>query len=527
MKTITKRIFAIAGVLALGLTAVKATDGALLDALVKKGVLSDREAEDIRASEAKEYATTPAGKLSISDSVKKLTIYGDVRYRFEYADEKAQASTAIGAASTTAVGGENVVERNRYRLRVGADYVFTDNFKGGVELESNSANDSANQTMGNAYGKAGINIGLVYLQWKPVEWLTLVGGKQHNPLYTTDLMWDPDINPEGAAEILSWTIPLGDDSTPASRDPKDMKSIVGARSSPDESLTIGLTAFQGIYADNNEFNAPFSTTPRSAGATPQNATDVWQFVEQIPIQYNFDKNTFVKIVPGFNTYTSGGNNGPGGSAQGTAQNGGGSQNFAADNAADHLALITAPGEFDWKMWGQPFKFYWDFAANLEGKSRVQDVYLAATPGAIPGTTTAAQNLTAQNQNKALGDNIAWLAGVGVGQNKKKGDWSIRADYRQVGLGSTDPNLQDSDWGDSFLNQQGVKFCTTYNFTDFLTGTITAYDTWDYKSGLFANQNPTGLQAGNPTNVTGSTAGLVGLGAASQTQRVDVDLQWKF
>jgi len=39
MKNTTKRVIAIAGVLALGLSAVKAqSDGALLDALVKKGV---------------------------------------------------------------------------------------------------------------------------------------------------------------------------------------------------------------------------------------------------------------------------------------------------------------------------------------------------------------------------------------------------------------------------------------------------------------------------------------------------------
>src|SRR5271154_4701713 len=124
MKTLTKRVIALTGALALGLTAVKAqSDGALLDALVTKGVLSDQEAEDIRASEAKDYSTTAAGKLALPDYVNKLTIYGDVRLRFEYADEKAQATTVPAA-----VGGENIVERNRYRLRIGADYVFTDNF---------------------------------------------------------------------------------------------------------------------------------------------------------------------------------------------------------------------------------------------------------------------------------------------------------------------------------------------------------------------------------------------------------------
>ncbi|MGA9705814.1 hypothetical protein, partial [Pseudomonas sp.] len=189
-------------------------------------------------------------------------------------------------------------------------------------------------------------------------------------------------------------------------------------------------------------------------------------------------------------------------------------------------IVTAPGEFDWKLWDQPFKLYWDFAANLDGKARIQDVYFGnGQTGVTPTGTIGAT----QAQNQALGDNVAWLAGLQVGQNKKKGDWSVRADYRQVGLGANDPNLQDSDWGDSFLNQQGIKFQSAYCFTDFLTGTITVYDTWAYKSGLL-NGTPGEVATGLPltTGVSGGTAsGITNLSGISQTQRVDVDLQWKF
>jgi hypothetical protein len=514
-----KRMLALVGVLALGLTATRAqTDGALLDALVKKGVLSDQEAEDIRASEASDYATTPAGKIVLSDSVKQIKFYGDVRYRWEYADEKAQNNFATPTGAGVGAG-DNIVERSRFRLRVGTDITFSDKFTGGIELETNTANDSANQTFGNAYNKYAINVGLAYLQWKPTDWLTIVGGKQHNPLYTTDLVWDPDINPEGGSEALSWTFPIGGDSAPASApastDAKDMKSVAPvSESAPSEmSLTIGLTAFQGIYADNSEFTNPVAPTT--------DRTDVWQFVEQVPIQFNFNKKVFIKEVPGFDTYTSGGTTGPG-----VTGSGGGSENFTAYNNADDLAIFTAPGEFDFPLTEKiPAKLYWDFALNLDGKNRIQDVYLAQTPGTA---LTAGQNAT-QSQNQNLGDNVAWEAGVQVGQNKKKGDWSIKADYRQVGLGAVDPNLNDSDWADSFLNQQGVRVQSIYNFTDFLTGSITVYDTWAYKSALlngsFGN-NPSGLPI--VTGVTGTTAsGITNLAGANQTQRVQVDLMWKF
>jgi hypothetical protein len=253
--------FAVAGMMALSAIAINGPlraqqDDALLDALVKKGVLSNQEAEDVRADQEKAFSETAAGKINLSDSIKQITFYGDARLRFEYADEKAQSAlpTPVGGGN----GNDNIVERNRYRLRIGADYVMSDNFKAGVELETNTANDSANQTIGSAYDKAAINVGLVYLQWKPVDWLTLTGGKQRNPLYTTDLVWDPDINPEGGSEVASWTIPLDfGGGAPASNDPKAVASPVD---SSDMSLTVGLTAFQGIYADNNEFN---TTAPKT------------------------------------------------------------------------------------------------------------------------------------------------------------------------------------------------------------------------------------------------------------------------
>ena len=53
--------------LLLGATAARAQDsGALLDLLVKKGIITDQEAEDVRADLVKENAATAAGKLKLS-----------------------------------------------------------------------------------------------------------------------------------------------------------------------------------------------------------------------------------------------------------------------------------------------------------------------------------------------------------------------------------------------------------------------------------------------------------------------------
>ena len=549
---IVKRMAVMAGVLAIGLGAAKAqSDGALLDALVKKGVLSGKEADQIRASEEKDASMTPGEKISISNSVQKLTIYGDARLRYEYINEGPQSRVPIAATTGTQYSPDNTVERYRYRLRVGADYTLTDHFTAGFELESNTAADSANQSFGNGFGKADIGIGLVYLQYKPFDWLTLTGGKQHNPLYTTDLTWDPDINPEGGSEALSWTFPFGG-GTPSKVDPNDPKVMLPGTPDPGMGLTVGITAAQLIYADNQEYNtnATAITTP-DAPATPSpfaNRTDVWQFVEQVPIQFNINKSTFIKVAPGFDSYMSGGNTGIPSSfvngSNGDTSFGGGTLGFTGPNIADHLQIFQAPGEFDFKAFKLPFRIYWDFDLNTDGHARVQDVLLGTTNEAtLAGSTAPARVI--QKQNSALGDNVAWLAGLQVGQNKKKGDWSIRSDFRQVGLGAIDPNENDSDWGDSFLNLQGIKVQSTYNFTDFLTGSIAYYDCWNYKSGLLDGSSPgqgsvpgsigtlplaggTGYSVGGATtNPGGTNTGLGTLVGANTVQRVQVDLQWKF
>ena len=209
------------------------SDGALLDALVKKGVLSDQEAESIRADETRDNALTPAGKLQLSDSVKSLTFYGDARLRYEYLDETPQ-QPGLGGAGGAALGhNASTTNRSRYRLRFGFDYTFSDHFSAGFELESNTADDSANQSFGSEFAKFGINVGLIYLKWQPTDWLTLTGGKQKNPLYTTDLVWDPDINPEGGSEAAVFH--------------------------PMDNLSIGFTGGQFIYADNNDFNNTYTS----------------------------------------------------------------------------------------------------------------------------------------------------------------------------------------------------------------------------------------------------------------------------
>ena len=93
-KTLTT--LALAGALTLGgVTGACAQDsGALIDALVRKKVLTPQEAENVRADLIQENAASNAGKLQLSNSITSLKLYGDVRLRYQYDNKDPQIETA-------------------------------------------------------------------------------------------------------------------------------------------------------------------------------------------------------------------------------------------------------------------------------------------------------------------------------------------------------------------------------------------------------------------------------------------------
>jgi hypothetical protein len=312
---------------------------------------------------------------------------------------------------------------------------------------------------------------------------------------------------------------------------------------------VGLIAAQYIYINQNE-----ATTTPFLGSS--NTSDVLTFENQIPITWKVNDDLTVKVVPGFTFYTGGGNtnyNGDvafnnGGTAPVTFASGTANSSsdpvFYSPNAFDDLNVVSAPGEFDYKLLDQKLRTYWDFNWNVTANQRIQNVYLgpggAFAPGggaagygfmgtAASGATafSAAQQAAVRKQNQNLSDGVAWAIGEQIGENKKKGDWSLLGEFRQVGLGALDPNTNGTDYANSYSNQQGVKIMGVYNFTDYFTGSITYYNTWNYKDGLYSalgGGNGLGGPGGTAKPAAGTTQYLVD---QASSQRVQVDLGWKF
>src|SRR4029450_4417027 len=192
---------AVAVCFALGGTGARAQDaGALLDLLVKKRLISDQEAEEVRGELIKESASTAAGKWKLSAPITELELYGDVRLRYEYRGGRLPDRDQFGQDH---VNDWYERKRERYRLRLGLRGTLADDWFFGIRLETSSSNRSTNVTFGGessggpfAKGDDGIFVGQAYFGYTGFPDFKFTGGRMPQPLITTSMLWDDDINPE-------------------------------------------------------------------------------------------------------------------------------------------------------------------------------------------------------------------------------------------------------------------------------------------------------------------------------------------
>ncbi len=482
--------------------------GALLDALVQEGILKESKAEQIRAKLAGDSAKTSAGKIKLDSSVKELKLYGDARFRYQWDEVRAQSANASTTASRD-------LQRERIRLRIGADAKLSDEFTAGFQLSTAQTADSDNQTVGSSgegagFGKFPIYISKAYLGWEPIKGLGGVLGKQANPFYTNDqgLVWDADINPTGFSQKLELHKVLG---------------WVGP-------WEVTLNAGQFVYADNNEGYL-------SGTNGTDKANDAFLFQGQLLVAFKFDDSTKLTFAPGFLTYNAastananGALNGGAVTTTGTAGTKGkpitggtaitaassftpsyGTVNgspFAAANGTRGLQLLLLTGDFTTKIVGLKTKFVWDFSYNADGKTRAYDVYGLKEKGGNATNTRSSQ------------DDLAWLLGVVVGENKKKGDFSVLANYRQTGLTAVDPNLNDSDFGNSKLNTRGFKVGLGYNLSNAVVLNLAYQNAFNLRSELNSS-------APGATGVWSSTGAASALADRNNVQIIQADVTVKF
>jgi hypothetical protein len=100
--------------------------------------------------------------------------------------------------------------RARVRARFNALAALGDQFRAGITLASGDINDptTTNQTLTGFYSRKAVALDQAFVEYNPSAFraLTLTGGKFRYPWYNTELTWDKDLNPEGAAETLAFNL---------------------------------------------------------------------------------------------------------------------------------------------------------------------------------------------------------------------------------------------------------------------------------------------------------------------------------
>src|SRR5215813_9981466 len=109
-------------------------------------------------------------------------------------------------------GCKNCLDRNRARIRVrfGFDGKLNEDFIAGIALATGSLGDptTTNETLTNFFDRKTIALDRGYITYNPVahKWLSLTGGKFPYTWQRTSVTFDPDLNPEGFSEKLSWDL---------------------------------------------------------------------------------------------------------------------------------------------------------------------------------------------------------------------------------------------------------------------------------------------------------------------------------
>ena len=398
----------------------------LLDKLHEKGVLSDddyqqmrTEARADRRAEALKNATeeekeqkaksASAASLKVPEALKSMELYGDLRLRYE--------NRIARAASDAATSEER--QRWRYALRVGLRGDVSDDFFYGIRLDTGTygrsawvtmADDNGNNTSKNSQSNKtsdAVAVGLAFIGWKPADWVQVIAGRQTNPLFTSSMVWDPDITPEGLSEKFNYK--LNDNATLFATAGQYLYSQIGKRTGAWNSTTL------------NEPNPGFGTSQSAM-----------LYATEVGGAYKFSDSTAARAAVNYYKYRL--------TADETVFN----SNFQGiggtinDMGLRNLQVVEIPMEFRFPVASLSGAVFGEYAWNIDGKNRAAH---SATP-----------QFDGDNKAMMIGLSLASSGvpqtlnqGPTLGSSAKKGTWEVRSYYQRIQQFALDQNMIDSDF----------------------------------------------------------------------------------
>ncbi len=425
---------------------------------------------------------TSASKWKLSTPITELELYGDARLRYEYRGGESDDDSPVAGRAAGTAGRNDWQERDRerYRIRLGLRGTLLDDWFFGVRLETSQNPRSTNVTFGDdtsgnsnasfngPFSKTsdGISVGQAYIGYRGIPDITLTAGKMPNPLVSTFMVWDPDINPEGLAEQWKHTFNIGSTESEASKSyAKDGKNVAPVVSKPEPLIKLDLFAnfAQFVYDDANPedpLGLRANTTANGGHQSIPN-TDAFLLAWQVGAKLNFPKSIYFQFAPTIYNYTGNGDtfnvHFQGGDPKLTN-----SASLAQNQTGiNSLLVFDVPMELGWKVDKLPMRIFGDFAVNLDGDDRAK---AAGHPG--------------------HGDQrYAYQIGAGIGQLKKKHDWQLNVFWQRQDQYALDPNLVDTEFWDSKLNLQGIGATAGYMLSDAVWLNFTYGYAWQANDAL--------------------------------------------
>jgi hypothetical protein len=316
--------------------------------------------------------------------------------------------------------------RARFRMRFNALATLGSQFRTGITLASGDVNDptTTNQTLTGFYTRKAVALDQAFVEFTPDRFknLTLVAGKFRYPWYNTELTWDKDLNPEGAAETLGFKL-----DTPVLKRiafigfQLPFAELAGTSSSTDKRITqqityggqvqtqwqlaprVTLRAYSGFY-DFRGADAVAIALAKANSKNPQTPfTGLLPLGVGNPVQNSTYTTTATTVI------TINGTAYPTGvTSVSNAQFGSKFKLF--DNLA-RLDINTGHARI-------PLSFIGDYVQNMGACQNL--VNIAAAPAAT-STTTYKQALNSPcvaNQRRGY-----WMEGR-IGRLQEKGDWQV-------------------------------------------------------------------------------------------------------
>ena len=116
-------------------------------------------------------------------------------------DVNPNSSTSLPPLLNSREDRENLF---RLRARLGMKAVISEEWTAGIRIGTGSDNNpvSTTQNLGGGFAKKDIWLDQGYLTWKPMDELTLTGGRFANPFMSTDMLYSNDLNFDGVAAIF-------------------------------------------------------------------------------------------------------------------------------------------------------------------------------------------------------------------------------------------------------------------------------------------------------------------------------------